>query len=177
MVAHLVNYRANIWALKELGVTRIVSIANAGGINSELRAGDFCVPDQIIDYTYGRAHTYVGHLPKKHFDFLKPLDEDIRRVLISCLPEGNQDSMHVSGTYGAMNGPRVETLAEVKRLKQDGCDVVGMTLMPEAALARENSRFNMLHCVSCRIYSKMQSLTLQKQKNESRRANRSLCAS
>ncbi|MCY3884101.1 MAG: S-methyl-5'-thioinosine phosphorylase [Gammaproteobacteria bacterium] len=135
--AHLVNYRANIWALKELGITRVIATATVGGINPSLDRGDLVVPDQVIDYTYGREQTFVGMRKINHFDFTFPFDTDLRDTLIRSLPAQFQSEQHMVGTYGVTQGPRFETAAEIDRFRQDGCDLVGMTLMPEAALARE----------------------------------------
>lgn len=135
--AHLVNYRANIWALKELGITEIIASATVGGINPTLDCGAIVVPDQVIDYTYGREQTFVGIQKIDHFDFTHPFDTDLRDALISALPEESRTDEHSRGCYGVTQGPRFETAAEIDRFKQDGCDLVGMTLMPEASLARE----------------------------------------
>ena len=135
--AHKVNYRANLWALKEQGVRQVLATATVGGINSQIQVGDVVIPDQVIDYTYGRDHTYFGELPIAHYDFTYPFTERLRQILIQT----RQDSMDIEvlnrGTYGCTQGPRLETEAEIIRLKQDGCDLVGMTVMPEASLARE----------------------------------------
>lgn len=135
--AHLVNYRANICALKELGITRIVATATVGGINPALNRGDLVVPDQVIDYTYGREQTFVGIQEINHFDFTFPFDSDLRDSLVRALPARFKSERHTLGTYGVTQGPRFETAAEIDRFRKDGCDLVGMTLMPEASLARE----------------------------------------
>ena len=133
---HQVNYRANIWALHSVGVKKIISVASVGGITME--PGILCVPDQIIDYTWGREHTYVesGHAPVKHVDFTEPYCEELRLALIDA---GMNASVRLKkdGCYGATQGPRLESAAEIQRMHRDGCDLVGMTGMPEAALARE----------------------------------------
>ncbi len=133
---HLVNYRANLWALHSVGVRRIVSVASVGGIT--LGPETLCVPDQIIDYTWGREHTYVesGVAPVKHVDFTEPYCRTLREELLEA---GRRAGIEVvdGGTYGATQGPRLESAAEIERMKRDGCDLVGMTGMPEAALARE----------------------------------------
>ncbi len=133
---HKVNYRANIWALHNVGVKQIISVASVGGITME--PGILCIPDQIIDYTWGREHTYVepGQSPVKHVDFTDPYCEDLRQALIKA---GMSASLRLKkdGCYGATQGPRLESAAEVQRMHRDGCDLVGMTGMPEAALARE----------------------------------------
>jgi Purine nucleoside phosphorylase len=133
---HLVNYRANLWALHSVGVRRVVSVASVGGIT--LGPETLCVPDQIIDYTWGREHTYVesGVAPVKHVDFTEPYCRALREELLEA---GRRAGIEVvdGGTYGATQGPRLESAAEIERMKRDGCDLVGMTGMPEAALARE----------------------------------------
>lgn len=135
---HQINYRANLWALKQVGANAVVAVNAVGGIHAAMGAGHFCVPHQIIDYTYGRAHTLfegeLGHVT--HVDFSHPYDEALRERLIAALRcEGAACSSH--GVYGCTQGPRLETAAEIVRMERDGCDLVGMTGMPEAALARE----------------------------------------
>lgn len=135
---HNVNYQANLWALKEAGVTHVIAVAAVGGIATDLLPGHIVFPDQIIDYTYGRAHTYFGDFQKQitHVDFTHPYCEELRQVLIDAakragLPAGTE------GTYAATQGPRFESIAEIRRLERDGATMVGMTGMPEAGLARE----------------------------------------
>ncbi|MBU3056018.1 S-methyl-5'-thioinosine phosphorylase [Pseudomonas indica] len=135
---HQVNYRANLWALKQAGANAILAVNAVGGIHAAMGTGHFCVPHQIIDYTSGRAHTfYEGELEHvTHVDFSHPYDETLRGRLVAALAaEGCAYSGH--GVYGCTQGPRLETVAEIARLERDGCDIVGMTGMPEAALARE----------------------------------------
>ncbi len=142
---HCVNYRANIDALEQCGVEQILALNTVGGISSVMTPGAVVVPDQIIDYTYGREHTFYDGSDDTltHIEFEYPLSEDIREALISAAIEVSEEgdygdfSVVQSGVYGCTQGPRLETAAEIKRLQQDGCDIVGMTLMPEAALARE----------------------------------------
>jgi 5'-methylthioinosine phosphorylase len=135
---HKVNYRANLWAMKEIGVAQVIGMAAVGGITPRMGPGRICVPDQLIDYTWGRGHTYVeGDLTNvTHVDFTEPYCEALRRVLIAA---GRQAGVELvpEGTYAATQGPRLETAQEIRRLERDGCDLVGMTGMPEAALARE----------------------------------------
>jgi 5'-methylthioadenosine phosphorylase len=135
---HEVNYRANLWALKEHGVDRVVSVATVGGIHPELIPGILVVPDQIIDYTHGRASTYAvgGDKPVIHLDFTIPYCEAMRAALLQA---ADSAGMHLrdGGVYGAVQGPRLETAAEINRIERDGADMVGMTGMPEAYLARE----------------------------------------
>ena len=135
---HQVNYRANLWALKQAGAEAIVAVNAVGGIHMAMGTGHFCVPHQLIDYTSGREHTYFAddleHVT--HIDFSYPYTESLREQLIDALAgEGCSYSSH--GVYAATQGPRLETVAEIARLERDGCDIVGMTGMPEAALARE----------------------------------------
>jgi len=135
---HRVNYRANIWALKEVGVGRIVAVAAVGGIASNLQARDLVFPDQIIDYTYGRSHTFFDGEERKvtHVDFTFPYCSDLRRCLTEAARRVGIAAIE-KGTYGATQGPRFESAAEIRRMERDGADIVGMTGMPEAALARE----------------------------------------
>ncbi len=135
--AHLVNYRANLWVLKELGATRVVATATVGGIDRSLRVGDLVVPSQIVDYTYGREQTYVGSMKINHFDLTSPFDATLRNALLRALPSNCGSPQHRTGTYAVTQGPRFETAAEIERYSNDGCTLVGMTLMPEASLARE----------------------------------------
>ena len=135
---HQVNYRANLWALKQAGAEAILAVNAVGGIHAAMGTGHFCVPHQLIDYTFGRAHTfYEGELEHvTHVDFSHPYDEALRGRLIAALQaEGYSHSGH--GVYACSQGPRLETVAEIARMERDGADIVGMTGMPEAALARE----------------------------------------
>ena len=138
MAPHEVNYRANLWALKQENVEGIVSIASVGGIRKDLRPGTLMLPDQIIDYTWGRGSTFFegADAPVTHIDFTEPYSASVRerireaaRLCGERLVEG--------GVYAATQGPRLETAAEINRMERDGADVVGMTGMPEAVLARE----------------------------------------
>lgn len=135
---HAVNYRANIAALHQQGVTEIIAIATVGGIHSDLSAGVIAIPNQIIDYTYGRDNSFYDgiELPVKHIDFTHPYSEALRnRCLEAAKLAGETVIDH--GVYATMQGPRLETAAEVNRLERDGATLVGMTGMPEAVLARE----------------------------------------
>ncbi|MCU7917422.1 MAG: S-methyl-5'-thioinosine phosphorylase [Candidatus Thiodiazotropha sp. (ex Dulcina madagascariensis)] len=147
---HRVNYRANLWALRHLGIETIIGVAAVGGITAEMAPGRIVVPDQIIDYTFGRDHTiYETDLSQvTHIDFTYPYSEDLRQQLIDAGRISGVDSV-AGGVYGATQGPRLETAAEVVRMERDGCDIVGMTGMPEAALARE---FNLSYA-SCSVIS------------------------
>lgn len=135
---HAVNYRANIWALQSVGVTKLLAIATVGGIGSTLRPGDIVLPNQIIDYTHGRKNTYHDgvELPVKHIDFTEPYDGQLREACLRAAHKINQ-ALHESGVYACVQGPRLETAAEINRLERDGATLVGMTGMPEAVLARE----------------------------------------
>ncbi|MBK1691938.1 S-methyl-5'-thioinosine phosphorylase [Ectothiorhodospira mobilis] len=135
---HRINYRANIWALKNAGIHRVVAVAAVGGITREMHPPRLVFPDQIIDYTWSRGHTFfeedLSHVT--HVDFTHPYDEGLRQALIQGARGIGIDAVE-RGTYAATQGPRLETGAEIDRLERDGCDLVGMTGMPEAALARE----------------------------------------
>lgn len=135
---HSINYQANMWALKECGVSHVVAVNAVGAIKTSLSPGSLVLPDQIIDYTYGRAHTFFGSHPEPvtHVDFTYPYCEALRQVLRDGAAHGGLELV-AGGTYAAMQGPRFETLAEIVRLERDGADIVGMTGMPEASLARE----------------------------------------
>jgi 5'-methylthioinosine phosphorylase len=136
---HRVNYRANIWALHAVGVARAISVSSVGGIATGLEPRDFAVPSQIIDYTTARDGTFFEgpDIPVTQVDFTEPFDAGLRAVLTQACDEAGK-SAHASGAvYGVTNGPRFETAAEVRRMQHDGCDMVGMTAMPEAVLARE----------------------------------------
>ena len=135
---HQVNYRANIWAMHAQKVTDIVSIASVGGIRGDLVPGMLVLPDQIIDYTHGRSATFFDQVDRSvtHIDFTYPYCAVLRRRLAAAAVAAGEVIVD-GGTYAATQGPRLETAAEIKRLERDGADVVGMTGMPEAALARE----------------------------------------
>lgn len=135
---HKINYRANMWALHSLGVEKVVAIAAVGGITPDMQPTRLVIPDQIVDYTYGRSHTFYeeGLTHVTHIDFSWPYCPELRQALIQAAQcAGIEVVPH--GTYAATQGPRLETAAEIRKLERDGCDLVGMTAMPEAALARE----------------------------------------
>jgi len=143
---HRINYRANLWALKEYGVTDIVAINAVGGINPQMSPSRLAIPDQLIDYTFGRAHTYYEKDLDEvvHIDFTHPYSKRLRHLLVIAVEQEqleedeSEDNMPMTrGVYGCVQGPRLETAAEIARMRRDGCDMVGMTGMPEAALARE----------------------------------------
>ncbi len=135
---HKVNYRANLWALQHVGVERVIAIAAVGGIDDEMAPGVIAIPDQIIDYTYARDHTFFedGLSTVTHIDFTQPYCAELRRLLLQAAEASGIEVVY-GGTYGATQGPRLETSMEINRMQQDGCHLVGMTGMPEAALARE----------------------------------------
>jgi len=135
---HKVNYRANIWALKQAGAQAIISVASVGGIPEHMGPGVILVPDQIIDYTWGRESTYFdgGETPVVHVDFTEPYDQGLRRKILFAAQTAGEEVLD-GGTYAATQGPRLESAGEITRLERDGAHVVGMTGMPEAVLARE----------------------------------------
>jgi 5'-methylthioinosine phosphorylase len=135
---HKINYRANIWGLKHLGVEQIIAVAAVGGITEDMIPAHIAIPDQIIDYSHGRLHTFFEdeNYPVTHIDFSYPYNQKLRAALIIAAANANINISPI-GTYGCTQGPRLETVAEIKRLEKDGCNVVGMTGMPEAALAKE----------------------------------------
>lgn len=135
---HKINYRANLWALKESGAKQVIAVNAVGGIRADMTPGRLAFPDQVIDYTWSRVNTYFeeGLTHVTHIDFTHPYCEPLRRQLIDAARTVGLEAVE-EGTYGATQGPRLETIAEIDRLERDGCDLVGMTGMPEAALARE----------------------------------------
>ncbi len=143
---HKVNYRANIWALRHLGASHVVAVAAVGGIGEPYEPRRIAFPDQIIDYTHSRPCTFfeqdLSHVT--HIDFTYPYDGTVRERLKSAAVKAGVDFVD-GGTYGATQGPRLETAAEIERMRRDGCHLVGMTGMPEAALARE-AQLAYAHC-------------------------------
>ena len=135
---HMVNYRANLWALREAGATRVTAVCAVGGIRNDLQPGVIAIPDQIIDYTWSRNHTLFEKdlAGVTHIDFTEPFCQAMREQLISAATRAGIGII-TGGTYGATQGPRLETAAEINRMERDGCHMVGMTGMPEASLARE----------------------------------------
>lgn len=135
---HQVNYRANLWALEKAGVRTVVGVNAVGGIHQAMGPAHIVIPEQIIDYTWGRGSTFFeGELEAvTHIDFTFPYTERARAVLIEAA-SNLALSFSDFGVYGATQGPRLETAAEIVRLERDGCDLVGMTGMPEAVLAAE----------------------------------------
>jgi 5'-methylthioinosine phosphorylase len=135
---HRVNYRANIWSLKQQGASRILAVNAVGGIDAELAPGTLALPQQIIDYSWGRGQTFFDGVEGevRHVDFTRPYSEELRAIVVEAAAQENLPLV-ASGTYGCSNGPRLETAAEIERMRRDGCSMVGMTAMPEAILARE----------------------------------------
>ena len=134
---HEVNYRANIWALLKAGATRIIAVNAVGGIATDMGPGVLAVPDQIIDYTHGRKQTFFeGDEPVTHVDFTFPFCERGRQLLLAASRSVAMPVLE-AGVLGVLQGPRLETRAEIMRMDRDGCTMVGMTTMPEATLARE----------------------------------------
>ncbi|MDS4070119.1 MAG: S-methyl-5'-thioinosine phosphorylase [Candidatus Competibacter sp.] len=135
---HRINYRANLWALHRIGVRQVIAVAAVGGIRDDMGPGALAFPDQIVDYTWGRHCTFfednLSHVT--HIDFTEPYCPELRARLIEAARALGLDARE-SCTYAAAQGPRLETAAEIRRMERDGCDIVGMTGMPEAALARE----------------------------------------
>jgi 5'-methylthioinosine phosphorylase len=135
---HRVNYRANLWALHSLGARRVIGVNAVGGIRDDMGPRVVVVPDQIIDYTHGRITSFcdADGAEVRHIDFSEPYTANLRQSLLTAAASAGVAVVD-GGCYGATQGPRLETRAEIARLRRDGCDLVGMTGMPEAALARE----------------------------------------
>ncbi|MCY4148759.1 MAG: S-methyl-5'-thioinosine phosphorylase [Gammaproteobacteria bacterium] len=144
IMPHQINYRANIFALHELGVTDVIAMGAVGGITPRFTTGSLALPNQIIDYTWGRKHTFVDDQvdfdildgESGHAEFSYPYDRHLRESILSCAETIGMPVID-HGVYGVTQGPRLETAAEIDRMDRDGVDMVGMTAMPEAALARE----------------------------------------
>ncbi|WP_217126655.1 S-methyl-5'-thioinosine phosphorylase [Hydrogenophilus thiooxidans] len=135
---HRINYRANLWALKHVGATRVIAVASVGGIAPRFSPGTLVVPHQIIDYTWGRVSTFYDGPddPVVHIDFTQPFTPALREALLHAAAMCHEPVLD-GAVYACTQGPRLETAAEIERLARDGADLVGMTLMPEAVLARE----------------------------------------
>ena len=135
---HQINYRANLWALHRIGVKQVIAVAAVGGIRDDMEPGALAFPNQIVDYTWGRHCTFFADnlTPVTHIDFTEPYCGALRERLIQAARALNLNAREAC-TYAAAQGPRLETAAEIRRMERDGCDIVGMTGMPEAALARE----------------------------------------
>jgi 5'-methylthioinosine phosphorylase len=138
LAPHRINYRANIAALHELGAGRVVGVNAVGGIRDDMGPRVLAVPAQLIDYTSGRVSSFcdADGEPVLHAEFGEPYSAGLRRDLLAAAARADV-AVVAGGCYGATQGPRLETRAEIERLRRDGCDLVGMTGMPEAALARE----------------------------------------
>ena len=138
LAPHRVNYRANLWALHALGARRVIGVNAVGGIRADMGPRVLVVPDQLIDYTHGRVTSFsdVEGAEVRHIDFSEPYTAALRQALLDAAGRAGIAVID-GGCYGATQGPRLETRAEIARMKRDGCDLVGMTGMPEAALARE----------------------------------------
>ena len=143
---HKINYRANIWALKQIGIEQVVAVAAVGGIHPAFTPGVIAIPDQIVDYTWSRGHTFFEDdlTQVVHVDFTEPYCPALRASLIRAADEAKVDALDW-GTYATCQGPRLESAAEIDRLERDGCHLVGMTGMPEAGLARE-AELRYAHC-------------------------------
>ena len=135
---HRINYRANVWALSSLGARHVLGINAVGGIRADMGPRVLAVPDQIIDYTHGRITSYCDADDAKveHVDFTEPYSAELRARVLAAAKRAGIGAVD-GGCYGATQGHRLETRAEIARMRRDGCDLVGMTGMPEAALARE----------------------------------------
>lgn len=135
---HAINYRANLWALHSLKPSHVIAVASVGGIRADLTPGRLMIPDQIIDYTYGRSFTFFEgkEKPVTHIDMTLPYSQRTRALLLQAAKSA-REAVFDGGVYAATQGPRLETAAEINRLERDGANIVGMTGMPEAALARE----------------------------------------
>ena len=135
---HEVNYRANLWALHKIGASGVVSVASVGSIRADLKPGDIVIPHQLIDYTWGRKSTYHEGcgVAVRHVDFTDPYDPALRQRLIEAAARAGI-TVSDAAVYAVTQGPRLETAAEIDRFERDGADLVGMTAMPEAVLARE----------------------------------------
>lgn len=135
---HRVNYRANLWALRQEGAQRVLAVNSVGGIGARYTPGSLVVPDQLVDYTWGRAQSYSDNeqVRLQHVEFAEPFAGPLRQELLAT---GERLGLALidGACIGVMNGPRLETAAEIHRMDDDGCDLVGMTSMPETSLARE----------------------------------------
>ena len=135
---HKINYRANLYALKDAGATAVIAFNTVGVITDRIQPGGIGLPHQVIDYTWGREHTYADGSADSvdHVEFDPPFSDGLRRALADAAAAGGID-LAKDGVYAATQGPRLETAAEIDRFERDGADMVGMTGMPEAALAAE----------------------------------------
>ena len=143
---HKVNYRSNIWALKKIGIESVVAVAAVGGIHADFTPAMIAIPNQIVDYTWSRGHTFFEDdlASVVHVDFTEPYCADLRAGLVRAAVDARVDALDW-GTYATSQGPRLESAAEIDKLERDGCHMVGMTGMPEAGLARE-AGLRYAHC-------------------------------
>lgn len=135
---HRINYRANLWGLRSVGVTHVLALNTVGGIHQDAQAGTLWLPDNLIDYTWGREQSFYDGttLELRHQEFAEPYSAAMRSVVLAAASRAGL-AVRDGGVYGCTQGPRLETAAEIRRMQRDGCDLVGMTGMPEAALAAE----------------------------------------
>jgi 5'-methylthioinosine phosphorylase len=135
---HAVNYRANLWALREAGADRVLAVSAVGGLHAPYGPARLALPDQLIDYSWGREHTFCdsGETPLMHVDFTRPYEGPLRRALLATAVAEAIEVID-GGCIGVFQGPRLESAAEIERARRDGCDMAGMTSLPEAGLARE----------------------------------------
>ena len=135
---HLINYRANLESLKDLDAEYVIALNTVGVITNVCQPGRIAVPDQVIDYTWGREHTIYGEAGAgfDHIDFSEPFAAQLRTALLAAAGSAGVDC-YDGGVYAATQGPRLETAAEIDKLERDGADYVGMTAMPEASIAME----------------------------------------
>jgi 5'-methylthioinosine phosphorylase len=135
---HRVNYRANLWALREAGAERVLAVYAVGGLQEPYAPAALVAPDQLIDYSWGREHTFSDSedAPLVHVDFTRPYEGSLRKSLLAAAQTA---SIHLvdGGCIGVFQGPRLESAAEIEKARRDGCHMAGMTALPEAALARE----------------------------------------
>lgn len=138
LAPHRINYRANVQALQQLGVRQVLAIAAVGGIAATPRPGELALVEDLIDYTWGRAHTFADGVsgPLRHIEFAPPFNPEWRSRVAACAEQCGVDLV-TDAVLGVTQGPRLETAAEIRRLARDGCTLVGMTTLPEAALAAE----------------------------------------
>ena len=135
---HCVNYRATLWALREAGADHVLAVYAVGGLHEPYGPATLVAPDQLIDYTWGRQHSYSDSpdAPLVHVDFTYPFEGPLRRALLAAAQRSGLNVLD-GGCLGVFQGPRLESAAEISRARRDGCDIAGMTALPEAGLARE----------------------------------------
>jgi 5'-methylthioadenosine phosphorylase len=133
---HLINYKANIWAFKELGVKRIIAPSAVGSLKEEFEPGNFALPSQFIDFTKSRKGTFSEDGRVIHISVADPFCPELQNIILDTVNE-QQVKIHNNATYVCIEGPRFSTKAESKFYKSTGADIIGMTLVPECQLARE----------------------------------------